>query len=58
MIAEAIVILLHFMTTLEIIQLGYLWYNAIGCALTILIGWMFNGISKKDNYEYKGDKHI
>lgn len=48
-IAESIVILLHFLTVFKIIELGYLWYNAIGCALTIIIGGALNGLSKRNS---------
>ena len=48
LVAQAVVILLHFMTVIGIIELGYLWYNAIGLALTILIGWLMNGLGRKD----------
>jgi Na+/proline symporter len=52
LIAEAVVILLHFMTVYNIFQLGYLWYNAIGCTLAILIGWMIDRVSRKGNRTY------
>jgi len=46
LIAELVVIICHFLTTIGVIELGYLWYNAIGCFLTILLGGIFQGIIK------------
>lgn len=37
LLAESIVITCHFLNEMEYIDLGYLWYNAIGLASTILI---------------------
>ena len=37
MIAQTTVIVFHFLTVYEVITLGYLWYNAIGCLLTIML---------------------
>ena len=37
MIAQITVIVFHFLTVYDVITLGYLWYNAIGCLLTILL---------------------
>ncbi len=45
-LAEGVVIALHFLTVSEVIELGYLWYNAIGCFLTILFGLMIQSIKK------------
>ena len=42
LIAELFVIGLHTLSTFKIVEVGYLWYNAIGCALTILIAWIIN----------------
>ncbi|MEQ9305320.1 MAG: sodium:solute symporter [Marinoscillum sp.] len=36
-VAQLVVIVFHFLTVYEVIALGYLWYNAIGCVLTILL---------------------
>lgn len=47
LIAEAFVIVLHFLTTSKVLDIAYLWYNAIGCTLTILLGWILNGINGK-----------
>lgn len=44
LIAQTTVIVFHFLTLAEVITLGYLWYNAIGCCITVLLGiliqWM------------------
>ena len=48
LVAQAFVFLLHFMTVIGIVELGYLWYNAIGLSLTILIGWMMNGLGRRN----------
>jgi Na+/proline symporter len=45
LIAEIFVIGLHILNTFEVIEIGYLWYNAIGCALTILIGWIIDRVT-------------
>lgn len=37
LIAQTTVIVFHFLTVYEVISLGYLWYNAIGCLLTMLL---------------------
>jgi len=42
LIAEIFVIGLHLLTKFEVFEIGYLWYNAIGCALTILIAWIID----------------
>ncbi|MAE85468.1 MAG: sodium:solute symporter [Flammeovirgaceae bacterium] len=36
-ISQTVVIVFHFLTVYEVITLGYLWYNAIGCLLTIIL---------------------
>jgi Na+/proline symporter len=48
LIAESIVIFLHFLTTFGLIEIGYLWYNAIGCVLTVLLGWIFDKMIEKN----------
>ena len=47
LLAEGVVIACHFLTVSEVIELGYLWYNAIGCFLTILFGFMIQSIQKR-----------
>jgi len=43
-IAEILVLSFHFMTLKGILELGYLWYNAIGCGITVLLAWIFSWI--------------
>lgn len=40
LMAEGVVLACHFLTQAEIIELGYLWYNAIGCFLTMIFSGM------------------
>lgn len=40
-IAQLTVIVFHFLSTAGVIGLGYLWYNAIGCTITIALGLLF-----------------
>lgn len=50
-ISQIGVIVLHFMSTLGVIQIGYLWYNAIGLGTTMLLSVIFQvviGKGKKD----------
>jgi Na+/proline symporter len=46
-IAELVVIGSHFMTVAGVFKLGYLWYNVIGCLLTIILASMFQLFIKK-----------
>ena len=41
-IAEIVVITCHFMAEAGYFKLGYLWYNAIGCFVTIILSLLFN----------------
>ncbi|HLF34256.1 MAG TPA: hypothetical protein VI583_08465, partial [Cyclobacteriaceae bacterium] len=45
--AEAVVIALHILTVKEIINLGYLWYNAVGLALTVLFALIIQAFGRK-----------
>ncbi len=45
-IAEISVIVCHFLTQYDLLTIGYLWYNAIGCGLTIFLSWIFNLLSR------------
>jgi len=38
LIAETVVLVCHFLTVMDVINIGYLWYNAIGCAITVIVG--------------------
>jgi Na+(H+)/acetate symporter ActP len=37
LVAEALVIICHLLTTHKVIELGYLWYNLIGCIAVVVI---------------------
>lgn len=39
LIAQAIVFLFHLLTISEVISLGYLWYNVIGCGITVVLSF-------------------
>lgn len=39
-LAQVVVLVLHFLTVYNVFQLGYLWYNAIGCLLVCLVGYL------------------
>lgn len=43
-IAQSVVICFHFLTVYDVISLGYLWYNAIGCCITVVLAILFQGI--------------
>ena len=51
LLAEGVVLACHFLTVAEVIELGYLWYNAIGCFLTILFGALIQSIQKSPQSE-------
>ncbi len=40
-IAQIGVIICHFLTVMKLFELGYLWYNVIGCFATILLSLIF-----------------
>ncbi len=44
-IAELVVILIHTLNVYDIIPLGYLWYNPIGCFIVILLSLLFESLS-------------
>ena len=45
-IAEIIIITLHFLNIINIIDIGYLWYNVIGFGITILSGLIISAFIK------------
>lgn len=47
LIAETVVITLHFLTLFDVVTIGYLWYNVIGCGITVLLGWAFSVLFQK-----------
>ena len=46
-ISQIFVIGCHIATVQEVFTLGYLWYNAIGCVLLILLAIIFTTFTKK-----------
>ncbi len=38
---------LHYLTTINVVSIGFLWYNAIGCILVVVLGIMFQSIMPK-----------
>ena len=49
LIAQIVVLVLHFLTVTETIKLGYLWYNVIGCMLLIILALLFQFLSGSEN---------
>lgn len=50
-ISQAVVIYVHYLNTIGAagrLTMGFLWYNAFGCILVILIGFILNIFLKKD----------
>lgn len=47
-LGEVIVLTLHFLTVAEVIELGYLWYNLIGCAAVVLLSLIMNQIINRN----------
>lgn len=46
LIAEMIVLVCHYLNTQDIIDIGYLWYNVIGCGVVLFLALFFQSISK------------
>jgi SSS family transporter len=46
-VAEVLILGLHFMNILGYVEIGYLWYNVIGFMITILVGFILSLIIKK-----------
>ncbi|MFT5640443.1 MAG: Na+/proline symporter [Cyclobacteriaceae bacterium] len=49
LVAQTMVFVFHFLTLAEVITLGYLWYNAIGCLITILVSLFLQKIISTTN---------
>ena len=47
-VAELLVITCHFLNEFSVIDLGYLWYNAIGLLATILFSYVLQVILKNE----------
>jgi Na+(H+)/acetate symporter ActP len=43
-LGEIVVLTCHFLTVYEVIEIGYLWYNLIGCGGVILFAVLLNQI--------------
>ena len=50
-LAEVMVILIHYINTLEIppewLKMGYLWYNLVGCILVVIFGLLFQSFQSE-----------
>ncbi len=49
LVAQITVLTVHFLKTYEVIELSYLMYNFIGCAVVILVGLLVQMAMPKDN---------
>jgi hypothetical protein len=38
---------LHYLTTINVVSIGFLWYNAIGCILVVVLGILLRSIMPK-----------
>lgn len=50
-VSQGIVILVHYLNTIDAagpLKMGFLWYNAFGCILVILISFLLNGFFKNN----------
>lgn len=50
-IGQAVVIYVHYLNTIDAagpLTMGFLWYNAFGCILVVLLSFLLNGFVKKD----------
>jgi Na+/proline symporter len=47
-LGEIVVLTCHFLTVYEVIEIGYLWYNLIGCGAVIIFAVLFNQIFPSD----------
>jgi len=46
-IAEVLILILHFLNIFEIVDIGYLWYNVIGFGITLITGYILSIILKR-----------
>ncbi len=51
LISQAFVIACHFATLAGLFKLGYLWYNAIGCVLVVLLAMIFSLFDRRGKTE-------
>ncbi|MTI20588.1 sodium:solute symporter, partial [Fulvivirga sp. RKSG066] len=48
-ISQAIIILIHYLNVIDsagVFTMGFLWYNAFGCLLVVIIGLLIQAVSK------------
>jgi hypothetical protein len=46
-VAESVVIACHLLNVNGYFSIGYLWYNAIGVLLTVVLSWLFSFVQEK-----------
>ena len=52
LLAESIVIYIHYLNAngkAGILEMGYLWYNVVGCLLVVIFGFVLQAVLPKDN---------
>lgn len=52
LLAESIVIYIHYLNAngkAGILEMGYLWYNVVGCLLVVIFGFILQAVLPKDN---------
>ncbi|CAI8278684.1 MAG: Sodium/glucose cotransporter [Owenweeksia sp. TMED14] len=42
LVSQVFVLGLHFLNVFDFIQLGYLWYNLIGCLIVLILSWVLS----------------
>jgi SSS family solute:Na+ symporter len=50
-VSQIIIIVIHYLNTIEaagVFTMGFLWYNALGCALVVLFGFLFQLFTRKN----------
>ncbi|TRX51292.1 sodium:solute symporter [Fulvivirga sp. M361] len=50
LLGQAVVIYVHYLNTIDaagVLTMGYLWYNAFGCVLVVLLGFVIQGIGQR-----------
>lgn len=48
-LAECIVLFCHYLNTIGYLEIGYLWYNLIGCAFVIMLGYLLQMMQNMRN---------
>lgn len=52
LLAESIVIYIHYLNAngkAGVLEMGYLWYNVVGCLLVVIFGFILQAVLPKDN---------